>query len=176
MTHPEAPLGEFRFSTGKSHLRLSGWTLLILAPIALFLLAARGNIDNLTGNQIAIGIFLLVMIAAMLLNFLFTRIDVYSNALVQKRFFSKHTFYFSGTVQILRMAALSSKFPVGRTMSYPLVSPEPSTVLGKTRLCLNPEVLRGVLQTHSVQSPCSPSCSCCWGILCILLTSSSLQF
>ncbi|WP_304333904.1 DUF6585 family protein [Conchiformibius steedae] len=95
MTHPEAPLGEFRFSTGKSHLRLSGWTLLILAPIALFLLAARGNIDNLTGNQIAIGIFLLVMIAAMLLNFLFTRIDVYSDALVQKRFFSKHTFYFS---------------------------------------------------------------------------------
>lgn len=88
----------------------------------------------------------------------------------------KRTFYFSGTVQILRMAALSSKFPVGRTMSCPLVSPEPSTALGKTRLCLKPEVLRGVPQTHSVQSPCSPSCSCCWGILCILLTSSSLQF
>lgn len=96
MTHPtQPPLGEFRFSTGKSHLRLTGWTLIILAPVVLFLLAARGNIDNLTGNQIAIGALLLTLIVALLLNFLFTRIDAYSNALVQKRFFSKQTIFFS---------------------------------------------------------------------------------
>lgn len=58
--------------------------------------------------------------------------------------FMQTNFYFSGTVQRLRMAAVSSKFPEGRTTSFPLAFPEPSTTLAKTRLCLNPGVLRGV--------------------------------
>lgn len=100
MSQSDIPLGEFRFSTGKSPLRLTGWTLLILAPVVLFLFAARGNLAAVTGNQIAISIMMLMLIVGVLLNFLFTRIDVYSHALVQKRFFSKHTIPFDPYMQL----------------------------------------------------------------------------
>lgn len=73
-------------------------------------------------------------------------------------------FYFSATVREIEKAVLGSKFPEGRTLSYTLVSPEPSTALGKTRFCLNPAVFCGVPQTHSAQSACNPSRSALWGL------------
>lgn len=96
--------------------------------------------------------------------------------------FMQTNFYFGGRVQRLRMAALGSKFPEGRAMSYPLVSQEPSTALGRTRLSLQGSLYKA--QRSFVESPKSTLLNppiplhalSGWGILCILLTSSLLQF
>lgn len=93
-------------------------------------------------------------------------------------------FYSSGKVHRLRMATRGSKSPEGRTMSYPFVSPEPNTGLGRNKALPQPSrplqyppkpTAQSSLGLHPQSSECGLLCSLYY-LLPPPPTSSFLQF
>lgn len=91
-------LGSLLFKSRKSPIRFACWTALVLIPALILVFPSR---QSITVNEIIGGSVLGIITLYLLLDFLWARVLVYENGIIQKRLFAKtHIIFFNEFMQV----------------------------------------------------------------------------